>query len=99
VGFGLLLGLLVPNANAINTYGAFFLFPLIGLAGAVFFVDSGIFMTVLNLLPFSQAAKLLGDGVSARTPFDAGATSWAVIAIWALLGYVILARIATRREL
>lgn len=99
VGFGLLLGLLVPNSNAINSYGAFLLFPLVGLAGAVFFVDSGAFETVLDLLPFSQATKLLGDGVAAETPFDTGFVSWLVIGVWALAGYAILARISSRREL
>jgi ABC-2 type transport system permease protein len=99
VGFGLLLGLLIPNSNAINTYGGFFLVPLVGLATAVFFVDSGIFLTILDLLPFSQAAKLLGDGLSPDKPFDAGMTSWLVIAVWALAGYLILARISSRREL
>jgi hypothetical protein len=99
VGFGLLLGLLLPNTNAINSYGAFFLFPVIGLAAAVYFVDSGVFATVLDLLPFSQAAKLLGDGLSAETPFDAGLVPWVVIAVWAAIGYAILARIASRREL
>jgi len=99
VGFGLLLGLLVPNANAINTYGSFGLFPVIGLAAASFFVDSGILMTILDVLPFSQAARLMGDGLSAQQPFDAGSVAWAVIAAWALLGYAILARIASRKEL
>jgi len=99
VGFGLLLGLLVPNANAINTYGSFGLFPVIGLAAAAFFVDSGILMTILDVLPFSQAARLMGDGLSAQQPFDAGPVAWAVIAAWALLGYAILARIASRKEL
>jgi hypothetical protein len=99
VGFGLLMGLLIPNSNAINSYGAFFLMPLLGLAVAVFFVGSGVFMTILDLLPFSQAAKLLGDGLSAETPFDTGMIAWLVIAVWAVLGYVILARIATRREI
>ena len=99
VGFGLLLGLLVPNSNAINTYGAFFLIPFVGLAGAVFFVESGVLMTILDVLPFSQAARLLGDGLSAQKPFDAGLSSWLVIAVWALLGYVVLARITARREL
>ena len=56
-------------------------------------------MTILDLLPFSQAAKLLGDGLSAEKPFDAGFASWVVIAVWALVGYVMLARISTRREL
>lgn len=99
VGFGLLMGLLIPNANAINSYAAFFLFPFVGLAAAVYFIDSGIFLIILDVLPFSQAAKLLGDGISAEAPFDAGLVSWAVIAVWAVLGYVVLARIATRREL
>ncbi|MDQ3675937.1 MAG: ABC transporter permease [Actinomycetota bacterium] len=99
VGFGLLMGLLIPNSNAINSYGAFFLMPLLGLAVAVFFVESGVVMTILDLLPFSQAAKLLGDGLSSETPFDTGPASWAVIAVWAVSGYVILARIATRREI
>jgi ABC-2 family transporter protein len=99
VGFGLLLGLLVKNSNAINTWGAFFLFPFVGLAAAVFFVESGVFMTILNLLPFSQAAKLLGDGLDAQQPFHAGITSWLVIAVWAIIGYGALTRLATRREL
>ena len=99
VGFGLLMGLLMPNSNAINTYAAFFLMPLVGLAGAVYFVDSGLFATILDLLPFTQAAKLLGDGVSQQAPFDAGLAAWAVIAAWALVGYAVLARIAARREI
>ena len=99
VGFGLLLGLLVPSSNTINTYGAFLLFPLVGLAAAAFFVESGLFATLVELLPFSQAARLLGDSVSSATPFDAGAAAWAVIAAWAVAGYTALARIASRREL
>jgi hypothetical protein len=99
VGFGLLLGLLVPNANAINTFGGVLLLPVIALAGAVYFVDSGVIATICSLLPFSQAARLLGNGLSARDPFDAGLSAWAVIAVWAVAGYAILARIATRREL
>jgi hypothetical protein len=99
VGFGLMLGLLLPNSNAINSYGAFFLFPLIIAGGAVFFVDSGVALTLLDCLPFSQAAKLLGDALSSETPFDAGIASWLVIGVWAVLGYALLARISTRREL
>jgi hypothetical protein len=99
VGFGLLMGLLISNSNTINSYGAFLLMPLLGLAIAVFFVESGVFATILDLLPFSQATKLLGDGLSSPKPFDAGPVAWAVIAAWALVGYVILARIASRREI
>lgn len=99
VGFGLLIGLLVPNSNAISTYGAFFLFPLVAAAGAVFLIDPGTVATLLDLLPFTQGTKLLTDGQSATTPFDAGAGAWAVVGVWAVLGYALLARIATRREL
>jgi ABC-2 family transporter protein len=99
VGFGLLLGLLLPSANAINTYGGFLVFPFVALATAAFFVDSGIFATMLELLPFSQAAMLLGDGVAAEAPFDTGPVAWLVIAVWAVVGYASLARIASRREI
>jgi hypothetical protein len=98
VGFGLMLALLVPNSNAINTYAAFLLTPLIFSAIAIYFVDSGIWRTVLDILPFSQAAKLLGDGASGPDPFHAGAVSWLIIAAWALAGYAALVRIASTRE-
>jgi ABC-2 family transporter protein len=99
VGFGLMMGLLWPNSAAINTYAGFLTLPLIGLAAAALFIDPGVFATILDLLPFPQATKLLADGLSPQTPFHAGLGSWAVIATWALLGYIILARIASRREI
>jgi len=58
-----------------------------------------VIATILDLLPFSQAAKLLGDALSSQTLFDSGIVSWVVIGVWALLGYAVLARIASRREL
>ena len=99
VGFGLLMGLLIPNSNAINTYGAFLLFPFVFLAAAAFFVEGGVFGAILDVLPFSQAAKLLADGLSAQSPFDAGLGAWVVIAAWALIGYALLAQITSRREI
>ena len=72
VGFGLLLGLLVRNAGALNAYGGLLVFPVLGAAGAAFAVDSGIIHTVLDLLPFSQSVRLLADGVSPRPVFDTG---------------------------
>ena len=99
VGFGLLLGLLVANANAINTYGGVLLIPLIAAAAAVFFVEEGALATILDLLPFTQATRLLADAIPPEPPFDAGAGAWLVIAVWGIAGYALLARIAARREL
>jgi hypothetical protein len=99
VGFGLLLGVLIPNATAINSYAAFLLTPLIASAVAVYFTPSGVLGAVLDVLPFSQAGRLLGDGVAAAPPFGAGAVAWLVIAAWAVVGYTALIRIATRREI
>jgi hypothetical protein len=99
VGFGLLLGLLVRDAAALNAYGGLLVLPVLGAAGAVFAVDSGIIRTVLDLLPFSQSARLLADGVSSRPVFDTGPFSWLVILAWALGGHAVLARVASRQEL
>ena len=75
VGFGLLLGLLVHNAGALNAYGGVLVVPVLGAAAAAFAVDSGIIRTVLDLLPFSQAVRLLADGISPRPVFDTGVPS------------------------
>jgi ABC-2 family transporter protein len=99
VGFGLLLGLLLPNTSAINTYAGFLIAPLVFLAGAVFTVDSGIVGAILDVVPFSQGVKLLADSISSPRPFDAGLFAWLVIGVWALAGYAVLARVASRREL
>ena len=98
IGFGLLIGLLVGNANTINTYGGVLLMPVSAAIVAVFFVEDGVVATVLDVLPFTQAARLLADGVAAPVPFGAGATAWAVVAAWAVLGYILLVRLVTRRE-
>lgn len=97
-GFGLLLGFLSGNANQINTYGGFIVFPMILLASAVLFVDSGFMAVVLDVLPISQGARLLFDGVSPQEPFATGAVAWLVLAAWGLAGFAVLARIARRRD-
>lgn len=99
IGFGLMMGLLWPNSAAINTYAGFLTVPLIGIATAALFVDTGIFATILDVLPFAQATKLLADGLSPQAPFHAGLGAWAVILAWAVVGYVLLARIASQREI
>ena len=98
VGFGMVLGLVTRNANALNTYGAFLVFPLVGLAVAVMFVTSGIPATALDLLPFSQAMKLLVNGLAPEEPFEISVVPWLVIVAWAVLGFGVLARYASRRE-
>ena len=99
VGFGLLLGLLVPSAGALNAYAGLLVLPVLAAAGAAFAGDSGIIRMVLDALPFTQAVRLLADAASSRPVLDTGAVSWLVIAAWAVAGHVLLARIAARREL
>ena len=98
VGFGLLLGILIRNTTAINTYAGFLVIPLLGSAIAVFFTGPGALATLLDVLPFSQAAKVLADATATQKPFDAGPVAWLVIAAWAALGYAALTRIVARRE-
>jgi len=98
VGFGMVLGLVTRNANAINSFGAFLVFPLVGIAMAVMFVTSGIFATVLDFLPLSQAMKLLVNGLAPEEPFEISFVPWLVIVAWAVLGFGVLARYASRRE-
>ena len=45
----------------------------------MFSFESGIAGAILDLLPLSQAVKLLADGVSPQPPFDAGPFAWLVI--------------------
>lgn len=98
VGFGLLLGLVSGNANQINTYGGFLVLPVVILASAVLIFDAGVLAGLLDALPFSQGAQLLFDGVSPAEPFATGAVAWLVLAAWSLVGFAVLARIASRRE-
>lgn len=98
VGFGLLLGFLSGNANQINTYGGFLVLPVIALATAVLIADSGILAVLLDILPFSQGARLLFDGVAEEEPFATGAVAWCVLAAWTAVGFAVLVRVAGRRE-
>ena len=99
VGFGILIGLISGNANQINTYGGVLFIPIVGLAGAVLFVDSGVLGVLLDVLPFSQGTRLLFDGFAPEQPFGAGIVAWLVLGAWTVLGAVVLARVSTRREL
>lgn len=65
---------------------------------AVIFVTSGIPATALDLLPFSQAMKLLVNGLAPEEPFEISVVPWLVIVAWAVLGFGVLARYASRRE-
>jgi hypothetical protein len=98
VGFGLLLGMLSGNANQINTYGGFLILPIVAIATAVLIVDSGVLQLVLDVLPFSQGARLLFDSIASERPFDTGPLAWLVLAAWTVLGFTVLTRVAIRRE-
>ncbi len=99
IGFGLVLGVLSRNANQINTFAGFLLVPVLGAGLAVLFVEGGAGALVLDVLPFSQATRLLLDALAPEDVFGGAALSWLVVLAWTLLGFALLARLVGRREL
>ena len=53
---------------------------------------------MLDVLPVSQGARLLFDGVSPDEPFHTGLVAWLVLGAWSVAGLAVLMRVATRRE-
>jgi len=98
VGFGLLLGLASGNANQINTYGGFLIMPVLVIVFATLIVDSGPLLVLLDVLPFSQGARLMFDAVGPEDPFGAGLVAWLVLAAWCVVGFAVLTRVVVRRE-
>ena len=65
---------------------------------AVLFVESPAVKLLFDVLPFSQGARILFDAISPAEPFGTGPVAWAVLAGWCVLGFAVLARVASRRE-
>jgi ABC-2 family transporter protein len=97
-GFGLLLGVVTGNANQINSYAGFMLLPVVILAFGVLLVDGGALDLVFDVLPFSQASRLMFDAVSPEQLFAAPLVSWLVVVAWAVAGFALLGRLVNRRE-
>lgn len=98
VGFGLLVGGVLRNANQVNTWAGVLLLPVVAPA---FMVGAGLpdaAETFASLTPVGAATKLAVNGMGGEAVFGGLLVSVAVILAWALAGYALLAWTLRRRE-
>jgi ABC-type Na+ efflux pump permease subunit len=98
VAFGLLLGGLARTVSQLNTWSSFPLFVLImpaflGLIGLPAWAQF-----ILDATPGTQVMKMLVDSASAQPVYGGWPISLAVVAGWAVVGYVLLIRSLAARE-
>lgn len=98
IGFGLLMGGLFRSANQLNTWSGFLLLPVIFPAFVVGIDAPAWVQTTLKVLPSSQAAQILINGVSGIDFFPNPWLSVLVVAIWGMIAYGLLLLRLSRRE-
>lgn len=98
MGFGLLMGGLLRNANQLNIWStvAFLLAQI--PAYAVVYDPPEAVGTAFSLLPTGAATRLAINGLSGEAAFPNAPLSFLVLAAWATIGYALLARTLRRRE-
>lgn len=98
IGFGLLLGGLVRNANQLNTWSGVLLMPVIAPAFLVGLDLPRSIQIVLQFFPTSQATQILINGLSGQAVFEHAWLSFLVIVVWGAAGYGLLLRSLRYRE-
>ena len=98
IGIGLLIGSMFSNANQVNTWAGFFLLPVISPAFMVGFPFPDAVDTVLSLLSTSQAMRLMINAVSGENLFGNVWMSIAVLLVWTVAAYGLLALRLSRRQ-
>ncbi|MGL4172951.1 MAG: ABC transporter permease [Actinomycetota bacterium] len=101
---GLLLGALLKTTNRVNNLAGFL---AVGLSLPAFVVGTplatGGARWILDVLPMSQAARLLLDAVSGQDFFSAGGASdllsFGVLAAWTVVAMLLLRRSLVRAQL
>ncbi|WP_320671873.1 ABC transporter permease [Patulibacter defluvii] len=97
IGFGLWLAYLFRSPDKLNTWMGVLLFPALT---PVFLVDAGLSPVVdgiLQALPTTQGMRLLVDGAVDQDIFGHHLLAVAVLAVWAVAGFALLARTLQRR--
>jgi ABC-2 type transport system permease protein len=97
IGIGLLIGSMFTNANQVNTWAGFFLLPVIAPAFMVGFPMPDIVDTILSVLSTSQAMRLMINAVSGETLFPNVWVSFAVLIVWTVVTFGLVALRLSRR--
>ncbi len=98
IGFGLLIGSIFSNANQVNTWGGFFLLPVIAPAFMVGFPFPDAVSTVLDGIATSQAMRLMINAVAGETLFKGVWLSILVLILWIIAAYGLLVLRLSRRQ-
>ena len=96
LGFGLLFGGLFKSANQLNTWGSFILFPII--APTFLSVVPGLVGNIATAFPTGAAGRLLADALTGDAIFGNVALYTAIMAAWALGGFLLLGWQLRRRQ-
>jgi hypothetical protein len=98
IGFGLLIGSIFKSANQLNTWSGFLLIPFIAPIFAVGVPTPDIVDGLLQVVPTSAGMRLAVNGVAGETVFANAWLSYAVIAFWGVVAYLVLAWQLNRRQ-
>lgn len=99
IGFGLLFALALGNANRVNTWSGV---AVIAVTIPVFLVGAPLSRLVtlaVAATPTGAGTRLMVDGMEGEALLGSSAASVAVLLAWAAVGYLVLVRALSRREL
>ena len=98
IGIGLLIGGLFKSAQQVYSWSSLMLIPVIGPAFAVGLPVPAALDLVFKALPTSQGMRIMVNGLAGKTLFGDQAMSFAIVGLWALAAYGVLAWRLSRRE-
>ncbi len=96
LGFGLWFGGMFKNANQLNTWGSFILFPL--LVPTFLTVVPGIVGDIATAFPTGAAGRLLADAFTGEVIFGNAALYIGIMVAWAVGGFLLLGWQLRRRQ-
>jgi len=98
IGIGLLVGGLFKSAQQVYSWSSVMLLPVIGPAFAVGLPVPDAVDAALRALPTSQGMRIMANGLAGKALFSDAWISFAVVGLWALGAYGLLAWRLSRSE-
>lgn len=98
LGFGLMLAGIFKSANQLNTWSGVILIPIIAPAFIVGFGGPPALRILMDVLPTSQAMKILINGLENKAYFTNIWLSFLVIVAWGVVAYILLLWSLRRRQ-